>query len=152
MARRKRPRRAPISRLVKFEEPHPSSWAGSRDAELFQAAAKMRVAEQELNTAMDELSLAEQRLSDLPKNKRTLGRGGRPAWFVAAVEKEQAAGHALESIYQQITRLRAHTKPGLAIKLRLLAELYGEVAGDLSDDSDMVSVLLGSLLQDVSEQ
>ena len=50
------------------------------------------------------------------------------------------------------TRLRAHTKPGLAIKLRLLAELYGEAVGGPSDDSDMVSVLLSSLIEDMSEQ
>ncbi len=152
MGRKKRPRPPSVPGLVKFEEPHSSAWAGSRDAGLFQAAAKMRVAEQELDAAMDELALAEQRLSELPKAKRTIGRVGRPAWFVTAEQKEQAAGHALEDLYQQISRLRAHTKPGLAIKLRLLAELYGEAVGGPSDDSDMVSVLLSSLLEDVSEQ
>jgi hypothetical protein len=101
---------------------------------------------------MDELAMAERRLSDASKKRRTIGRSARPPWFVAAAQKELVAGQALEVVYEQITRWRAHTKPGLAIKLRLLAELYGEAAGGPPDDSDIVSRLLSSLIEDVSER
>ncbi len=121
---RKRPRRPPISALVKFEEPHPSAWAGSRDAPLFQLAARMRVAEQILHAAMTELARAEQRLSEVQKEEGAKRR--RPSWYVAAEAKEEAAGDALEMIYQQIAQKSAHTKAGLAIKLQLTAMLYGE--------------------------
>jgi hypothetical protein len=64
MARRKRRRRSSVSGLVRFEEPHPSGWAGNSDAALFQLAAKARVAEQTLHASMAQLAQAERRLSD----------------------------------------------------------------------------------------
>ena len=147
---RKRPRRPPISGLVKFEEPHPSAWAGSRDAPLFQLTARMRVAEQALHAAMTELAQAEQRLSEVQKEEGA-NRRRRPSWYVAAEAKEEAAGDALEMIYQQIAQTPAHTKAGLTIKLQLTAILYGENLEEGQDDADMVSILLRSLIGDVAE-
>lgn len=147
---RKRPRRPPISGLVKFEEPHPSAWAGSRDAPLFQLAARMRVAEQVLHAAMTKLALAEQRLSNVQKEEGS-SRRRRPSWYVAAEAKDETAGNSLELIYQQIAQTPAHTKAGLAIKLQLTAMLYGENLEESQDGADMVSVLLRSLIGDVVE-
>ncbi|TAJ31624.1 MAG: hypothetical protein EPO64_02285, partial [Nitrospirae bacterium] len=88
---------------MKFEEPHPSAWAGSRDAPLFQLAARMRVAEQTLHAAMTELAQAEQRLSEAQKEEGA-NRRRRPSWYAAAEAKEEAAGDVLEMIYQQIAQ------------------------------------------------
>lgn len=148
MAKRKRPRRLSVPGLVKFEEPDPAAWAGSRDAPLLRLVARMRVAEQALHNAMDELAQAEQRLSQLPAVDRT---SRQPPWFTAAVQGEQVAGDALEKIYDQITQARAHTKAGLGIKLRLLAELYGGTFDEVPDETDLVSVFIDSLIADVSD-
>jgi hypothetical protein len=93
----------------------------------------MPVAEQALHDAMDELAQAERRLSELPRKRRP---ARRPAWFVAAVRKGQAAGDALEQVYQQIAQARAQTKAGLGIKLRLLVALYGETSDGTADEPD----------------
>lgn len=150
MARSKRPR-APRSApgRGKLDEV-PSARVGNDD-DLFRLAARMRVAEQDLHAAMDQLARAERRLSESRRDRRTTGHIGRPAWFLAAVRKEQAAGDTVEQVYRQIARSRAHTMPGLAIKLRLLADLYGQVLGEPPDESDTVAVLLHSLIEDVSE-
>jgi hypothetical protein len=108
----------------------------------------MRLAEHALQPAMDGLAAAEQRLSEW---RRTKGRGRPPAWYGAAVRRERTAGAALEEIYKAIARARARTKSGLAIKLRVLATLYGDVLDQGPDQSDMVSVLIDSLLKDVTE-
>ena len=147
MARRKRPRRPSVPGLVTFEEPTPMAWASSRDERLLRLAARMRVAEQALHAAMDELAQAEQRL---PGPART-GPAGRPAWFAAVARKEEAAGEAVEQSYREIASIRAHTKAGLAIKLGLAMQLYGETVDESGEESDMVSVLLRSLMADVSE-
>ena len=151
MARRKRPKRSSVSGLVKFEEPHPSDWVGSGDAALFQLAARMRVAEQSLHAAMTELAQAEQRLSEVQTEEGS-NRRRRPSWYVAAEAEEEAAGDALELIYQQIAQTPAQTKAGLAIKLQLVAVLYGETLSEAVDDTDMVSELLRSLIADTSGQ
>lgn len=147
MARGKRPRRPSVPGMVVFEETDPTAWAGSRDGRLLRLAARMRVAEQALHAAMDELAQAEQRLSGAAR----AGRTGKPAWFVAVVRNEEAAGEAVEQLYREIASVRAHTKAGLAIKLSLALQLYGETEDDLGDESDAVSVLLRSLLTDVNE-
>lgn len=151
MARRKRRKRSSVPGLVTFEEPQTSDWAGSKDTALFQLAARMRVAEQTLYVAMTELAQAEQRLSEVQQEERP-GRLRRPAWYVAAEAKEEAASDALELIYQQIAQTPAQTKAGLAIKLQLVAELYGETLSNADDDTDMVSLLLRSLLADTAGQ
>lgn len=147
MARRKRPRRLSVPGLVKFDEPSPAAWANSRDGRLLRLAARMRVAEQALHAAMDELAQAEQRLSAAART----GRTGKPAWFVAATRNEEVAGEVVEQFYREIAGVRAHTKAGLAIKLSLAVELYGETVDEPDDESDMVSVLLRSLMMDVGE-
>jgi len=144
MARRKRSRRHSVLGLVKFEEADPAAWADSMDRRLFQLAARMRVAEQALHAAMDELAQAEQRLSAQTKQKR-------PAWYAAAEGKEKQAGAALETIYRQIAETPAHTKVGLALKLQLVAMLYGENLDEGGDDTDIVSILLRSLITDVTD-
>ncbi len=106
------------SGLVTFEEPHPSAWAGSKDSPLFQLAARMRVAKQTLHAAMTELAQAEHRLSEVQTEGSQRRR--RPSWYVAAGAQEEAAGEALELIYQKIVQTPAHTKAGLAIKLQLV--------------------------------
>lgn len=148
MARRKRHSRPSVSGLVTFEEPHPFAWADSKDSSLFQLAARMRVAEQTLHAAMTELAQAEQRLSEVQTEGSQRRR--RPSWYVAANAQEEAAGEALELIYQKIVQTPAHTKAGLAIKLQLVAWLYGENLSDAADDTDMVSQLLRSLLADTA--
>jgi hypothetical protein len=122
MARRKRHSRPSV--LVTFEEPHPSAWADSKDSSLFQLAARLRSPSKNLHAAMTELAQAEQRLSEVQTEGSQRWR--RPSWYVAAEAKEEAAGNAIELIYQQIAQTPAHTKAGLAIKLQLVAELYGE--------------------------
>src|SRR5688572_6263279 len=99
MAGRRRPRRHSVSGMVKFEEVGPAAWGTSKDAPLFQLMARMRVAEQALHGAMDELAQAEQRLAELPETRRA---ARRPVWFTSAVQKEQAAGDALEQVYEAI--------------------------------------------------
>lgn len=148
MAHRKRPRRHSVPGMVKFGEADPAAWAGSKDAPLFRLAARLQMAEQALHGAMDELAEAERRLSELPTVDRT---SRPPAWFTAAIQSERLAGEALEKIYDQVAQARAHTKAGLAIKLRLLAELYGGTLDEESDETDLVSVLVDSLIADVSD-
>jgi hypothetical protein len=135
---------------VKFEESRPSARADNKDAALFHVAARLRVAEQALNAAMTELAQAELRLADVQAEAGP-GRRRRPPWYIAAEAKEEAAGDALELIYQQIALTPAHTKAGLAIKLQLTAMLYGENLGD-HGNADMVSQLLQSLIADTSGQ
>ena len=97
---------------------------------------------------------ADQRLSEALKGRGDTGRRAQPAWFIAARDKEEAAGDALEGIYQQVALTPAHTKAGLAIKLQLVVLLYGgnaEQDGN-EDDLDMVSQLLQSLIVDVTDQ
>lgn len=149
MTRRKRRWRPSVSPLVRFEEPHPSTRASDKDAALFHLAAKVRHAEQTLHTAMAQLAQAEQRLSEVQAEER---RRRRPSWYVAAEAEEEAAGNALELIYQQVVQTPAHTKAGLAIKLQLAATLYGETFSEGTDDADMVSQLLRSLIADTSGQ
>lgn len=133
--------------MVKFEEAGPGAWADSKDAALLQLAARVQVAEQALHDAMDELAQAERRLSDSSRSPQS---ARQPAWFVAIVRKEQAAGDALEQVYQQIAQTRAQTKEGLGIKLRLLAALYGGISDETADETDMVSVLINSLIEDAT--
>lgn len=149
MVRKNRPARRFVSELVRFEEPAPADWGSSPDGPLFQLAARLRLAEQALDTAMSELAGAEQRLSRTEKGS---SRRKPPSWFGAAEAKEQAAGDALELIYQQIARTPAHTKAGLAIKLQLTATLYGENLDEDKGGIDMVSQLLQSLIADTSGQ
>jgi hypothetical protein len=68
---------------------------------------------------------------------------------VSAEAKEKEAGAALEAIYRQIAEAPAHTKAGLAIKLQLVAMLYGENLEEGGGDTDVVSLLLRSLIADV---
>jgi hypothetical protein len=82
----------------------------------------------------------------------TANRPRRPSWYVAAEAKEEAAGDALELIYPQIAQTPAQTKAGLAVKLQLVAGLYGETLSEGVHDTDMVSQLLRSLLADTAGQ
>lgn len=150
MARRKRPRAGSPPDLVRFEEP--KGTPTGPDASLIQLARRMRVAEQALDEAMDELAEAERRFAALPEVERRSRR--TPAWFTAARDREGAAGDALESIYRQIAQTPARTKTGLALKLQLVALLFGENADEARDDegADMVSYLIQSLIADVTER
>jgi hypothetical protein len=111
----------------------------------------MRVAEQSLHAAMTELAQAEQRMSEVQTEEGS-NRRRRPSWYVAAEAEEEAAGNALELLYQQIAQTLAQTKAGLAIKLQLVAVLYGETVGDAVDDTDLVALMLQSLLADTTGQ
>src|SRR5690348_15556611 len=108
MVRKTRPRARSVSGLVRFEEPAPADWGSSPDGPLFQLAARLRLAEKALDAAMSELAEAEQRLSEAQTEKGS-SRRRRPSWFVAAEAKEEAAGDALELIYQQIAQTPART-------------------------------------------
>jgi len=152
MARRRTPRRKSVPGLVRFEEPKSSTGRTGPDAALFQLAARLRVAEQAHDEAMSELALAEQRFAAMSEEEKRAHR--RPAWFIAAQEREASTGDALEVIYGQIAQTPAQTKTGLAIKLQLASLLYcGNVneAGD-DEDADMVSQLIHSLIADVTER
>ncbi len=151
MAHKKLRSRHSVPGLVTFEEPHPSAWGGSKDAALFQLATRMRVAEQTLHATMNDLAQAEQRLSETQAGEGSIRRR-RPSWYVAAEAREEAAGDALELLYQQIAQTPAHTKAGLAIKLQLVAVLYGETVGDVVADTDLVALMLQSLIADVAGQ
>ena len=143
MARRKRTGGGPVPELARFVPADSPS-----DARLLLLAERMRSGERALQAAMDELAVAEQRLSEWRKTK---GSGRPPPWYGAAVRRELTVGAALEEIYKAIARSRARTRSGLAIKLRVLAMLYGEVLDQGPNQSDMVSVMIHSLLSDVRE-
>jgi hypothetical protein len=139
MARRTR---SPIHEQAKVNA------ADSRiDGPLLRLTGRMQSAECVLQAAMEKLAAAEQRLSERPRTKRS---GRRPAWYSAAVRRERQAGTALDKIYKAIARARACTRSGLGIKVRVLAKLYGEVLDQGPDQSDMVSVMIHSVLKDVS--
>lgn len=91
--------------------------------------------------ALPALQRAEQWLSTQIKQKH-------PAWYGAAEAKKKQAGDALETLYRQIAETPAHTKVGLALKLQLVAMLYGENLDEGRDDTDIVSILLRSLITD----
>jgi hypothetical protein len=141
MARKERTRGTPLRERAGFQ-------AADRqgDARLLRLAKRMQEAEHALHAAMDELAVAERRLLEGPEKGRR-----RPAWYTAAVRREREAGSILEDVYARITAGRARTTVGLAIKVRLLATLYGQVPGQAPDESDMVAVLIDSLLMDVSD-
>lgn len=143
MARRKRVGRGSVPMLARFKPADSPS-----DARLLRLAEKMRAGERALQAAMDELAAAERRLSE---SRRPKGSGRPPAWYGAAVRRERTAGAALEEIYKALARSRTRTRSGLAIKLRVLAMLYGEVLDQGPNQSDMVSVMIHSLLSDVRE-
>jgi hypothetical protein len=116
------------------------------DSPLLRLTGRMQSAECVLQAAMEKLAAAEQRLSERPRTKRS---GRRPAWYSAGCgENDRQA--ALEKIYKAIARARACTRSGLGIKVRVLAKLYGEVLDQGPDQSDMVSVMIHSVLKDVS--
>lgn len=140
MARRKRTRHGPAPEIASLKVPDSQS-----DARLLRLAERMRLAERALQTAMEELAGAEQRLLE----KRGKGGGRQPFWYCAAVRRERTAGVALEKIYKTIARARARTRSGLAIKVTVLATLYGEVLDRRPDQSDTVSVMIHSLFRDV---
>jgi predicted ArsR family transcriptional regulator len=142
MVRRKAAGSEPVPEPAGFKSADSQS-----DVRLFRLAERMRLADHALQAAMDELAAAEQRLS---KWRRTKGSGRPPAWYGAAVRRERTVGAALEEIYKAIARARARTRSGLAIKVRVLATLYGEVLDQGPDQSDMVSVMIHSLLADCS--
>src|SRR5258708_40309000 len=125
MACQKRPGRRSVSGLVRFEEPNSTTHS---DATLFQLAGRMRVAEQAFHEAMDGLALAEQRFAALPEQEKRARQ--RPAWLVAAQDREATAGDALETIYRQLAETPAESKFGLAMKLQIIVVLYGENAGE----------------------
>jgi hypothetical protein len=54
-------------------------------------------------------------------------------------------------IHKAIARVRARTRSGLAVKVTVLATLYCENLEQGPDQSDLVSVMIHSLLEDVSE-
>lgn len=141
MARRKRTGGGPVPELAGFKPADSQT-----DARLLWLAERMRSGERALQAAMDELAAAEQRLSQWRRTKRT---GRPPAWYGAAVRRERTAGAALEGTYKAIARARARTSSGLAIKVTVLATLYGEVLDRRPDQSDMVSVMIHSLFKDV---
>jgi hypothetical protein len=143
MARRTRARRAPGPGQVNF-----NAADGQSDSRLLELAERMWSAERAHQAAMDELAAAERRLLEKPRSE---GGGRRPVWYGEAVRREQRAGTALDDIYKTIARVPAHTKSGLAIKVTVLATLYGEDVEEGPDQSDLVSVMIDSLLKDVTE-
>jgi hypothetical protein len=133
------------------EGPAPSGRT-SRDAALFELAARLLGADQAHAAAMTKLARAEQRFAAMAAPKKRGRR--RPAWLAAAQERETATGDALEVIYYQIAQTPARTKAGLAIKLRLVALLYGETVDEpcQEGDPDLVARLLRSLMSDVADR
>jgi hypothetical protein len=140
MARKERTRGTSLRERAGFQAAN-----GQGDARLLRSAKRMQEAEHALHAAMDDLAGAERRLLEGPSKGRR-----RPAWYTAAVRREREAGSILEDVYARITAVRARTAAGLAIKVRLLATLYGQAPGQGPDESDMVSVLIDSLLKDVA--
>lgn len=151
MARRRRPGRKTVPRPVRVEGPGPIGRT-SRDAALFELAARLRGADQTHAEAMTELARAEQRSAEIAEPKKRCRR--RPAWLAAAQIRETATGDTLEVIYGQVAQTPARTKAGLAIKLRLVALLYGENVDEHCEegDPDLIARLLRSLLIDVAER
>jgi hypothetical protein len=141
MARRKRREGGPVHEPARFK---PAD--SPNDARLLRLAERMRLGERALQAAMDELAAAEERLSEWRRRK---GRDRPPTRYGAAVRRERTAGAALEEVYKAIARARARTRSGLAIKVTVLATLYGEVLDRRPDQSDMVSVMIHSLFKDV---
>lgn len=152
MVRRRVPRRKAVPGPVRIEGPGSSNARTSRDAALFALAARLRVADQAHAEAMTELARAEQRFAAMAEPRKHGRR--RPAWLAAAQDRETATGDALEFIYGQMARTPARTKAGLAIKLRLVALLYGENVDEpcQEGDPDLVARLLRSLMIDIAER
>lgn len=100
---------------------------------------------------MTELARAEQRFAATAAPKKRGRR--RPTWLTAAQDRETATGNALEIIHGQVAQTPARTNAGLAMKLRLVALLYGETVDEPCEEGapDLVARLLRSLRRDVAD-
>ncbi|GEP61651.1 hypothetical protein [Reyranella soli] len=126
-----------------------SSYAIARavqDASLFELAEELIAADHILQAAATKLACAERKLDRAVLEDREL-----PTWFLAREEDEASARTVVESLYEQIAETRAHTKAGLAIKLKLLGALYCNDPTAAQDDCDVdvPSRLLRSMIEDV---
>jgi hypothetical protein len=137
--------RPPRSYLVAYDEPLSSEVSAGPDSALLELARRMRLAEQALHEAMDDLVDAEQRHA--ATRAKPLRR--QPDWLIAAQRRESAAIDSLEAIFQAIVRAPAHTKAGLGIKVQVIANLYGQSADDAQNENDIILSLLTSILADL---
>src|SRR5436190_1962483 len=92
----------------------------TEDGGLFELAEELKAAEHMLQAAATELGRAERQLqrTTLSPEKEL------PAWFVTREEADAAARALVESLCEEIAATPAHSKAGLAIKLRVLAALF----------------------------
>jgi multidrug efflux pump subunit AcrA (membrane-fusion protein) len=135
----------------KFRDMTASPYAIARvsaDRPLFELAEEAVAADQALQAAISELALAERRL----QRTELLPGQDLPAWFVAREDAEAAARAFSISLYEQLANVRAKTRAGLAIKLRILSGLYSDDPRLLEDELnlDLGQLLLNSIIDDVS--
>lgn len=136
--------------LVDFEEAQTSQDLAGPDSALVELARKMRLAEQALHDAMDDLAQTEHRFAELRRSGHQ--PRGQPDWLVAAQDRERQTGAALEDLFQRIAMTPAQTNVGLRLKVQLVVTLYGESHDDQENDADLLLRLLESLLGDLSNQ
>jgi len=119
----------------------------TEDNGLFDAAERLAAAHHAFQAAAIELARAERKLARMAPTPDV------PTWFVAYEEAEASAGVGMEALYEQIAEIRAHSKAGLAVKLRILAALYREDPTPVRDvyEIDVASRLLRSIVEDVSD-
>jgi hypothetical protein len=110
----------------------------------------LRAAKVRLEFAMAELGKAERRYFALPRSKRR----PPPDWYQSAQHAETLAGDGVEEVSHRIARTRARGREGLAIKVQLLAEAYGQMPEnsdlEVPDPDDLVACLIRSLITDLS--
>jgi hypothetical protein len=126
------------------------------DSAIFDLSASLVAAERRLATAMARLARAERRLAAVRNDccvdaAVILGRD-TPDWYRMAEADHEVAGGAVEAIYRRMATTPTRTREGLAIKLRVLATLYGEdLAGPVDgDEADAFAHMLRSIIADVA--
>lgn len=151
MARHDLTRRRFTAGVVAVVPPSAPASASTEDTVTWVGLVRdLRAAGEDLKLAMAELGKAERRYFALPRSKRR----SPPDWYQSAQRAETLAGDVVEEVSHRIARTRARGREGLAIKVRLLAEAYGQVleTGALEEfgSDDLAACLIRSLITDLS--
>lgn len=125
-------------------------WARATvDISLFELVDELSAARYELEAASARLSQAERRLARQPTAE---AKEPLPPWYEAAALAENAAYTLIKRVCGQIADMPARTKAGLAVKLRLLADMFADdegAASKITDRADIGARLMKSIMFDV---
>jgi uncharacterized membrane protein len=122
---------------------------GAIDTSLFELADELSAAWHELNAASARLSQAERRLA---RQSAVDAKEPLPVWFEAAEAAESAASALIGRLCIQIANTPARTKAGVAIKLRLLGDVFRDddgAAGQTQSRNGLGERLMRSIMMDV---